>query len=184
MTDATPTRTESHDHEAVPVDDVLYCTVHPNVETSLRCNKCGRPMCTKCAVRTPVGYRCKECVRGQQDVYFTAGLSNQVIQALVAIIGSALIGTPLVLLTSRIGLWGYIITFWASSAVGGLIADFAYRWSGRKRGRYSYLIVGGGVAVGSLVGLIASLMFGSFISWGIYAVMATIAALGRLRLGR
>jgi hypothetical protein len=117
-------------------------------------------------------------------VYFTAGLSNQAIQAIVAIVGSALIGTPLVLLTSRIGLWGYIITFWASSAVGGLIADFAFRWSGRKRGRYSYLIVGGGVALGSLVGLVATFMFGSFIAWGIYAIMATVAAVGRLRLGR
>ncbi len=51
---------------------VLYCTVHPNVETALRCNRCGRPMCNRCAVRTPVGYRCRECVRGQQQVFYTA----------------------------------------------------------------------------------------------------------------
>ncbi len=42
-----------------------YCANHPGVETSLRCNKCGKPICAKCAVRTPTGYRCKECVRGQ-----------------------------------------------------------------------------------------------------------------------
>ena len=59
----------------------MYCTVHPTVETTLRCNKCGRPMCAKCAVKTPVGYRCKECVRGQQDVYFKAGQRDYVVAA-------------------------------------------------------------------------------------------------------
>ena len=39
------------------------------METSLRCNKCGKPICAKCAVRTPTGYRCKECVRGQQKIF-------------------------------------------------------------------------------------------------------------------
>ena len=54
--------------EVVPAGDGLtYCEVHPDRETSLRCNKCGRLMCTECAVLTPVGYRCRECVRGQQE---------------------------------------------------------------------------------------------------------------------
>ena len=38
----------------------------------LRCNRCERPICTECAVLTPTGYRCKECVRGQQKVFDTA----------------------------------------------------------------------------------------------------------------
>ncbi|MEN6392186.1 MAG: B-box zinc finger protein, partial [Anaerolineaceae bacterium] len=28
----------------------LYCTNHPQTETSLRCNRCDKPICTKCAV--------------------------------------------------------------------------------------------------------------------------------------
>jgi len=42
------------------------CTYHPNVRTRLRCSKCGTPICPRCAVETPVGYRCPECaaVRG------------------------------------------------------------------------------------------------------------------------
>ena len=35
-----------------------YCANHPTVETTLRCNKCGKPICAKCAIRTPTGYRC------------------------------------------------------------------------------------------------------------------------------
>jgi hypothetical protein len=50
----------------------LYCYNHPKRETHLRCNKCERPICASCAVLTPTGYRCKECVRGQQKVFDTA----------------------------------------------------------------------------------------------------------------
>ena len=33
----------------------LYCYVHPNRETALRCNHCNRPICADCAIRTPTG---------------------------------------------------------------------------------------------------------------------------------
>ena len=46
-------------------DEVTYCAVHPDRETGLRCNKCGRLMCAECAVPTPVGYRCRECGCGR-----------------------------------------------------------------------------------------------------------------------
>lgn len=51
---------------------VMYCYVHPDRETLLRCNRCERPICQSCAVLTPTGYRCKECVRGQQKIFETA----------------------------------------------------------------------------------------------------------------
>ena len=50
----------------------LYCYVHPDRETGLRCNRCERPICADCAVLTPTGYRCKECVREQKKVFDTA----------------------------------------------------------------------------------------------------------------
>ena len=49
----------------------LHCYVHPDRETLLRCNRCERPICQSCAVLTPTGYRCKECVRGQQKIFET-----------------------------------------------------------------------------------------------------------------
>lgn len=44
----------------------VRCSYHPNVMTGLRCNRCGKPICPQCAVRTPVGMRCPDCagVRG------------------------------------------------------------------------------------------------------------------------
>ncbi len=52
---------------------ITYCANHPKVETSLRCKTCGKPICASCAIRTPTGYSCKECVRSQQRTFITAG---------------------------------------------------------------------------------------------------------------
>ena len=42
------------------------CSYHPGVSTRLRCSRCGKPICPRCGVRTPVGLRCPDCagVRG------------------------------------------------------------------------------------------------------------------------
>jgi hypothetical protein len=39
----------------------MQCAKHPNVETNVTCGKCGKPICPKCMVQTPVGMRCKDC---------------------------------------------------------------------------------------------------------------------------
>ena len=41
----------------------MQCATHPQVETNLRCGKCGKPICPKCMVQTPVGARCPDCAR-------------------------------------------------------------------------------------------------------------------------
>jgi hypothetical protein len=132
--------TTSQPTPELPSEGVMYCTVHPTVETTLRCNKCGRPMCAKCAVKTPVGYRCKECVRGQQTVFYNSHSIDPLIQAIVALPLSA-IGAGLISFIS-FGIWGWLIAFWVSSAFGALVADLAHRVVGKRRGRYSWLAVG------------------------------------------
>ena len=41
----------------------MRCARHPDVETNLRCSKCGKPICTKCLVQAPVGVRCPDCAK-------------------------------------------------------------------------------------------------------------------------
>ena len=41
----------------------MQCAKHPNVETNVTCGKCGKPICPKCMVQTPVGMRCKDCAK-------------------------------------------------------------------------------------------------------------------------
>src|SRR5690242_19564140 len=47
-------------------NDEVRCAYHPSAMTRLRCSRCGKPICPRCGVRTPVGLRCPECagVRG------------------------------------------------------------------------------------------------------------------------
>src|ERR671920_326717 len=50
----------------IPTDEEVRCSYHPDTPTRLRCSRCGKPICPRCGVRTPVGLRCPECagVRG------------------------------------------------------------------------------------------------------------------------
>lgn len=73
----------------------LYCENHPQTETTLRCNRCEKPICARCAVLTPTGYRCKECVRGQQKLFETAlwydYITSFTIAGLLSYVGSRFI---------------------------------------------------------------------------------------------
>ena len=41
----------------------LYCYRHPDRETWVRCGRCDQPICSRCAMQGPVGFRCRECGR-------------------------------------------------------------------------------------------------------------------------
>jgi hypothetical protein len=123
-------------------DSVLFCVNHPQTPTALRCNRCGRPVCTKCIVRTPVGYRCRECVRGQQQVFVTAVWSDYLIAAVIV--------APLA------GLAGFLVTslqFFAiflAPVVGGLLAELVRVAVQRRRGRNLNWVAAGAFVVGCL----------------------------------
>ena len=128
-------------------EQLTYCEVHPDRETSLRCNKCGRLMCPDCAVPTPVGYRCKQCVRKHEDKFFSAGQSDYVIIASLCAVASA-IAAAIVL---QIGIPALFLIFIAIP-LGGGIAELALRLTQRRRGRQSANIAAASVVIGGLVG--------------------------------
>ena len=59
------------------------CTFHPKRETLLRCNRCDRPICIKCAIHTPTGYRCPDCIRSQQKIFVTTKWFDHIIAAVL-----------------------------------------------------------------------------------------------------
>jgi len=125
----------------------LTCANHPAVATRLRCNRCGKPICSKCAVQTPVGYRCRDCVRGQQAAFETTRTMDYPAAAIVSAIGTAL-GAGLL---GNLGLWGFLL----APVVGGGIAEVV-RWAvGRRRSRYlgRWAIVGGALGLVPVVAL-------------------------------
>ena len=132
------------------ISSPLFCTNHPQRETSLRCNRCEKLICPQCAVLTPTGYRCKECVRGHQKIFNTATWMDYplafVTAGIISYIGS--------LITSRIGFFTLIL----APVVGIAVAE-AIRFIIRKRrapGLYATALLG--TLLGSLVGVIPLLI--------------------------
>lgn len=151
------------------------CYVHPNRETGLRCNQCERPICTSCAIRTPTGYRCKECVRGQQKKFETAEWYDYLFGFSVAGILS-LIASILAGLVSGFGFFLFFIVGIAASTVGVVIAESARFVTRRHRSRRLYLTVVAGMVLGAVPFTLASIfMFDIFglVTQGIYLVIAT-----------
>ena len=104
--------------------DILYCANHPHTETYLKCNRCDKPICPKCAVSTDTGYRCRECVRGQQKIYNTTEwydyITSFIIASILAFIGSRLV--PIV---------GFFTIFLAP--IAGIVIAEAVRFAVRRR---------------------------------------------------
>ncbi|MCW5943335.1 MAG: zinc-ribbon domain-containing protein [Fimbriimonadaceae bacterium] len=51
-----------------PMEETLYCYRHRREPTLLRCGRCERPICTRCARIGPAGPRCPDCARNQTPV--------------------------------------------------------------------------------------------------------------------
>lgn len=131
----------------------MYCTFHPNTPTLLRCNKCDRPICPKCAVQTPVGFRCKECVRSQQAVYFNIENKDYPIAFGVSFL-VAMIATPIIgVITGFVPLFlGLFVAIMGGSAAGGVLSQIIRRAVNKRRGRYLAWFMLGGVILGILAG--------------------------------
>jgi hypothetical protein len=121
---------------------VLYCATHPTVATQLRCNRCGKAICSKCAVRTPVGYRCRECVREQQQVFETASTIDYVIAFVISAVASLFA----VWLLAFIGLFGLFV----APAVGVGVAEVVRRAVRGHRSRHLPTAAVAGAALGAV----------------------------------
>lgn len=140
------------DQPITTTDTTLHCANHPDVETTLRCNRCNKPICAKCAVLTPTGYKCRECVRGQQKAFETAEWYDYP----VAFISAAILSYFGSLLA---GALGFLIIFLAPVA-GGIIAEIVRFIIRRRRSKRLFQMVAAGAVVGSLPRLLVLLLAG------------------------
>jgi hypothetical protein len=137
--------------------EILYCYNHPTRETALRCNNCNRPICASCAVRTPTGYRCKECVRERQKSFDTAEWYDFVLGFIVAGILSA-VAAFLVTLIGGIGFFGWFLIAAGAPTAGVFIAEGVRAVTRRRRSRALFITVAAGVVAGALPVLLLQLL--------------------------
>ncbi len=137
----------------------IVCENHPDRVTSLRCNRCGKPICVACAVQTPVGYRCRECVRGQQEAFETA--SN--LQVALAAVISGVTAVIAVGILNFIGFFGLILAPVAGGGIAELVR-LAMR-GGRSRNIPIAAAIGAGVGI-ALYALVRVAPLGLFMIFG------------------
>jgi len=124
-----------------------HCANHPDVETSLRCKTCGKPICAKCAIRTPTGYSCKDCVRGQQKVFVTAEWYDYPLAFIMAGIGAFL--TSLLVGLISLLFYGFFVLLVAPAA-GIIVAEAARFVTRRHRSPWLFRAAVGGMIAGGI----------------------------------
>ena len=129
------------------------CYIHPDRETMLRCNRCDRPICTQCAVLTPTGYRCKNCVRGQLKVFDTAQWFDYPL-SFTAAAALSFVGS---IIASYLGFFVIFI----APIIGVITAEAVRAIVRKRRSRLLFRIATAGIIVGALPRILSALLFGA-----------------------
>jgi len=120
------------------------CSYHPDVETEMTCQECGKPICPKEMVLTPVGYKCPEDARPKRSQY-TFVKPRQLLRAgLVGLAVGALSGIALGFIS-----WG---GFFLGIIWGSLTSEAVRRGSGGHRGGTVAVVATLSIGLGWLVG--------------------------------
>lgn len=155
-----------------------HCAFHPNVETRLACGKCGQYICPRCIVQTPVGARCRDCVKMTRhptfDITPSYYLRTSLTGGVVALVGGLL--------------WGLVLSLhvpflpWLSAfGVGYLVGEAVSVSSNRKRGPGLSVVAGASMTLAVMVSLVSStyLVYNLF---GLLSVgLAFYTAIARVR---
>ena len=161
-----------------------YCANHPNVETSLRCNRCEKLICAKCAVKMPTGYRCRECVKAGLKVFDTAEWYDYPFGFVAALFLSLVASVALSLLSFVGGIFGFIIVFAAAPTAGVIISEGIRLAIRRHRSNALYATIAAGLVLGALPFIIINLFLAPSISGliiqGMYVVLVLPTVYSRL----
>jgi hypothetical protein len=147
---------------------------HPDVETSLSCSKCGKPICPRCLVQTPVGARCPQCAH----LYKLPTFRISTRYLLIAI------GIGLVIAIAYGFLWGFItsllgffyLNLLLAAGAGYAIGEVISLSVNRKRGLILASVAGFATAISYLVSIFSPWGY-SFISLNAGRLILDLVAL-------
>jgi len=146
---------------------IYACAYHPDRETTLRCNRCGKPICTECAVLTDVGYRCPDCVAELTGRFYHAQPKHVVFALVAAAVLGFLAGVAAVLAVGFIGFWAIFLIM----PLAGLVAEGIWRAGARHRARHLNLYASAVVLIFGVLGVIA-------IAGSLFALRGLLGLLG------
>ena len=139
-------------------DTPLYCANHPGVETYLRCGKCEKPICARCRVSTPVGFRCFDCAQLQVLPTYAVSADYYVKAALFGLGAAVIIGVIMGFLPN--------LEFWAALLMGIAVPEAVAAGSNQKRSPGLQIVAIGAIFVGFAVSRVVMEVFntGRFLS--------------------
>ncbi len=127
-------------------ETVNYCPTHPNVETRLACGRCGKFICPRCMIQTPVGSRCNDCARVRRAPVFDVSATQYLLASVTALFLGGILGTVGAILRLEFGHFPFVTGILAAG-LGYLLGEAVSRVTNRKRGLGLSIIAGAGVAV-------------------------------------
>lgn len=161
----------------------MTCARHKDVETVLRCGRCGTPICPRCLVYTPVGARCPDCARVRRSPIYQVGaryFAQAVLAGLAVGVGGGLL---LQALARAAGLFAFLVYV----IYGGVMAEAVSWAANRKRGPVLQWIAAMAIVLGqglTLVGAALAALAGRptpLIVALLYVAIAVASAVSRLR---
>ena len=157
----------------------MRCAIHPDVETGLRCSKCGKPICPKCLVQTPVGARCPDCARLHKLPTYRVS-TQYYLKAIGTGLGMAIVCGII---------WGVIeglvpffyLNLLLAPGVGYAIGEVVSLSVNRKRGTGLAIVAGVAVAISYLVSILLPWGFGFRLFDLLALALGIFVAVTRLR---
>jgi membrane associated rhomboid family serine protease len=87
------------DTSTLEESEETYCYLHPDTPTRLRCTRCERPICGRCAIPASVGQHCPYCVaearKAQPKVRSTMAKQSPVVLGIIVVTAAFYLGQQL-----------------------------------------------------------------------------------------
>ena len=156
--------------------ETTFCYIHPTRESTLRCKNCERYICTSCAIGTPTGYMCKECINQRKKKFDTAVWYDYLIgfgiTFVLSLIASVLVGIA----ASFIGFFIFFLAAGIGGGAGVFISNITLRAINKRRSKVLFYACATGVVLGAVPVAIGMFFFGGgFAAFAviIYVVIVT-----------
>ncbi len=160
-----------------------YCYAHPTRETTLRCKNCERYICTSCAIGTPTGYMCKDCVQQRKKKYDTAVWYDYLIGFGINFVLSLLASILTAILAAFIGFFIFIFAAGIGGGAGVFMSNVTLRALNKRRSLALFKICATGAALGAVFVAIGMFPLGNWfgaIAVIIYAFVAVPTVYSRV----